>query len=96
MLTLTSEAATAIHDLIDEGELPEESALRISSRASENGAPAFALTLEATPHPQDQVVEADGARVFVDPAVAPALDDKALDVHVTNGGGVEFVLASQT
>lgn len=94
MLTMTTEAASAIHDLIDEGDLPEDAALRISSRAPDDGAPAFALTLEVGPRPEDQIIEADGARVFVDPDVAPALDDKALDAHVTNDG-VEFVLASR-
>lgn len=95
MLMLTVGAADAIQALIDDGNLPEESALRISSRASDNGAPAFALTLQAQPNPQDQIVESAGARVFVDPDVAPALDDKALDAHITSGGDVEFVLASQ-
>lgn len=95
MLTLTSDAATAIQTLIDEGDMPAETALRISTRAPDNGAPAFALTLEAKPRPEDQIVESDGARVFVDPLVAPALDNQALDVQVTTGGNVEFVLGSQ-
>lgn len=95
MLTLTPDAASAIHTLIDQGEFPEDAALRISTRASENGVPAYALTLEVRPRPEDQIVEAEGARVFVDPQVAPALDDKSLDAHVTSGGAVEFVLASQ-
>jgi Fe-S cluster assembly iron-binding protein IscA len=47
------------------------------------------------PRPDDQVVEQEGARVFVEPAAATVLDDKVLDVRVDDGGGVQFLLAGQ-
>ena len=49
----------------------------------------------ADPQPDDQVLEAEGARVFVDSDVAPSLDDKALDAQINAQGQVEFRIAEQ-
>jgi hypothetical protein len=41
------------------------------------------------------VVEESGARVFLEPNAAAALDDKILDAAVDDKGGVEFLLVPQ-
>jgi len=41
------------------------------------------------------VVESAGARVFVDPEAAAALDDKALDAQVNEQGDLAFRISEQ-
>jgi Fe-S cluster assembly iron-binding protein IscA len=94
MLTLTDSAVTAIRTLTSQPELPEDTGLRIMSQ--DDGAPAFQVTLAESPVAGDQVIEASGARVFLEPGAAVALDDKALDAQVDDQGTVAFTLADQT
>lgn len=96
MLTLTHDAATAIQALTTKPDLPEQTGLRIASAAGDNGALSFAVSVADGPQPDDEVVEAEGARVFVDSEVVPALTDKALDAEVDEQGQVRFQLAAQT
>jgi iron-sulfur cluster assembly protein len=93
MLTLTDSAATAIRTLITQPDLPEETGLRIIKEG--DGAPSFQLALTEGPAAGDQVVESAGARVFVDPDAAAALDDKALDAQVNEQGDLAFRISDQ-
>jgi len=93
MLTLTDSAATAIRTLITQPDLPEETGLRIMKEG--DGAPSFQLALTEGPAAGDQVVESAGARVFVDPEAAAALDDKALDAQVNEQGDLAFRISEQ-
>lgn len=93
MLTLTDNAVTAIRALTSQPELPEQTGLRIMARGEE--VPSFQLALAATPVEGDQVIEAEGARVFVEPSAADALSDKALDAEVDDQGGVAFSVSPQ-
>ena len=93
MLTLTDSAVTAIRNLTAQPELPDETGLRIMSQ--EQGGPAFQVTLAETPADGDQVIETEGARVFLEPGAAVALDDKSLDAQVDDEGTVAFTLAEQ-
>src|SRR6185312_12698249 len=80
MLTLTDSAVTAIRNLTSQPELPEDTGLRIMSQS--DGGPTFQVTLAETPVAGDQVIETEGARVFLEPGAAVALDDKSLDAQV--------------
>ena len=93
MLTLTDSAVTAIRNLTAQPELPDETGLRIMSQ--DEGGPAFQVTLAETPVDGDQVIESEGARVFLEPDAAVALDDKSLDAQVDDEGTVAFTLAEQ-
>jgi Fe-S cluster assembly iron-binding protein IscA len=93
MLTLTESAVTAIRTLTSQPELPEDTGLRIMSQ--DQGGPAFQVTLAESPVAGDQVIEASGARVFLEPDAAVALDDKSLDAQVDDEGTVAFTLADQ-
>ena len=93
MLTLTDSAVTAIRNLTSQPELPDETGLRIMSQ--EQGGPAFQVTLAESPVDGDQVIETEGARVFLEPVAAVALDDKSLDAQVDDEGTVAFTLAEQ-
>ena len=91
MLTLTQNAVEAIRSLA--APHGEEGGLRIVA----GGNQASALQLSLTPEPAagDEIVEAGGARVFMEPAAAHVLSDKALDAAVDDDGGVAFSLAHQ-
>ena len=93
MLTLTESAVTAIRSLTSQPELPGDTGLRIISQ--DEGGPAFQVTLAEHPLDGDQVIETAGARVFLEPGAAIALDDKSLDAQVDDQGTVAFTLAEQ-
>jgi Fe-S cluster assembly iron-binding protein IscA len=89
MISITDDAAELIRALMDSG----AGGLRISSGpATGNGhGPALVLDLAPEPRDEDEVLNADGAHVFVDAAVAPSLDGKVLDAHV-EGEQLEFAV----
>jgi Fe-S cluster assembly iron-binding protein IscA len=95
MLTVTDDAATAIRTLAAQNDLPAQTGVRISSTTGESGATALGLSVAEGPLPEDEVIEVQGARVFVDSAVAADLEDKALDAQITEQGQVQFMLANQ-
>lgn len=95
MLTVTDNAASAIRTLAGQTDTPEETGVRISPAADEGGAAGLALAVTEGPLPEDQVIEDQGARLFVDSDVADALADKALDAQITEQGQVQFMLAEQ-
>jgi Fe-S cluster assembly iron-binding protein IscA len=94
MLTLTDSAVTAIRTLTSQPELPVDTGLRIMAEDAE--APSFQVALAENPIAGDQVIEADGARVFLEANAAAALDDKSLDAQVDDEGTVAFTVAQQT
>ena len=89
MISITDDAAELIRALMNSG----AGGLRISSGpATGNGhGPALVLDLAPEPRDEDEVLNADGAQVFVDAAVAPSLDGKVLDAHV-EGEQLEFAV----
>ncbi len=95
MLTLTENAAAAIRTLTLQTDHPDGAGMRIAPTTGEAGMPELGLSLTAEPQPDDQVLEAEGARVFVDAGVAPTLDDKSLDAQINELGQVEFRLTNQ-
>ena len=62
-----------------------------------NSCAVSSLQVEAVPGPgeNDQVLEADGARLFVAPQAAGFLDDKVLDAQVDGQGNPRFSLSAQ-
>ena len=102
MLALTESAVSAIRNLTDQPAVPEGSGLRIATgtvppnASTDNEQPASrALTLAIQTEPQDgdQVLDAAGARLFLEPDAAAYLDDKALDASVDESGAVQFSVA---
>jgi iron-sulfur cluster assembly protein len=92
MLAVTDNAATVIRDLTDQEGMPEGTGLRI---AADESAGAFRLSLSPAPQEGDQVLDAEGARLFLDHEAAQMLDDKALDAAVDAQGGVQFAVGEQ-
>lgn len=94
MLAITEDAAEAITGIVSQVQAPEGSGLRIAPRATEGERAAVDLSLVEGPAEADQVVEEQGARVFVDNQLAPELDDKVLDAAVQEDR-VQFTLIEQ-
>ena len=101
MLMVTENAGQAIEAIVANAELPDGSGLRIDAPEELPATPdrsGVPLQLEVTSQPaaQDQVVSEGGAKVFIAPAAAPILDDKVLDVQVSEDKDrVQFVIAPQ-
>src|SRR6266568_8713932 len=96
MLVLTEAAAEVVRALTDTPQAPEGAGLRIASSATDPGTPGG---LEVSPAPgpdeNDQVVEAAGAHVYLEPQAAAFLRDKVLDAEVDNDGKAHFSLGMQ-
>jgi iron-sulfur cluster assembly protein len=76
---MTATAAEAIHGLLD-GQ-PDGAGLRVSVEKPGNGTePEFGLCVVDGPH-ADDVIEAHGARLFVEPAASGYFADKVLDAE---------------
>ncbi|XVQ12349.1 Fe-S cluster assembly protein HesB [Spirillospora sp. CA-255316] len=91
MLTLTSGAVQVIRTVTANPEMPPETGIRIESGI--DGSDALRLSVAPAPEAGDQVVEAEGARVYLEPTVAQLLDDKTLDAQVDPQGDVAFTIA---
>jgi iron-sulfur cluster assembly protein len=92
MLAVTTTAAEAIKGL---SSAPGAEGVRISSTEPEDGVePELQLELSTAPEPDDRVLEAAGAQIFLDPAAADMLDDKVLDADVAEGE-VRFAVVEQ-
>ena len=94
MLVLTEAAAEAVKTLTSTPQGPEGAGLRISS--AESGDPG-SLRVAAAPGPgeNDQVIEAAGAHVYLEPLAAAFLEDKVLDAQVGTDGMAHFSLGLQ-
>lgn len=92
MLTLTDNATIEIRNLLEAPAAPDGSGVRIAADPTSGG---LSLSLAAEPLDGDQVLDEEGARVFLEPQVATLLDDKSLDASVTDGGGVQFMLGDR-
>ena len=91
MLTMTADAATAIHDLTDHPELPDSAGLRI---AVDQVSRDLTLTVAPTPAQGDRVIvdETGEARMFLDDDAAKMLGDRTLDAAVGSDGATRFSL----
>jgi Fe-S cluster assembly iron-binding protein IscA len=89
MLTITSNAAEAIRAIVESTEVPDQGGIRISI-AQQNGAQAsLELAISPAPMEGDEVLEEEGAHVFLDELAAVALDDKSLDAEI-EGDQISF------
>jgi len=93
MLMLTRDATEAIKGL---AEAPGAEGLRISSLAPSGDSQGAGLqvALAPGPDPEDAVVEAEGALIFLAPDAAAALEDKVLDADL-EAGEVRFAVLQQ-
>ena len=91
MLTVTQNAVTEIRNLTDQPQAPEGGGVRIATDPTG----ALKLRLAAMPAEDDTVLDADGARLFLDSSTTTLLDDKTLDAVTDPSGQVQFAFAKQ-
>ncbi|SRR5258707_7340583 len=97
MLVMTVAAAEVVKSVTSTPQTPDETGLRIVSSASGPEDPgALQVTAATGPGENDQVIEAAGARVFLEPQAAAYLDDKVLDAQVDEQGKAYFTLVLQS
>jgi iron-sulfur cluster assembly protein len=87
VLALTPNAVDMIQQIISGPEAPAGAGLRIAAQSPEAG--QLTLAVAAAPGQEDQIIEDQGARVFLDPGAAAVLDDKTLDAQA-DANGVQF------
>jgi len=87
MLTMTDNAVLVIRDLAEQQDVAEGGGLRIAADTD-----AGSLSIELVPQPAqgDQVVDNQGARIFLDPDAAELLNDTSVDAVVDEEGIVQF------
>ena len=73
--------------------LKEMGALRITAAETDDGV-ELQIDDATDPRDGDEIVERDGARVFLDPAAAEALGDQVLGVH-SHGDHFHFTFDEQ-
>jgi iron-sulfur cluster assembly protein len=91
MLTLTDNASTIVKEISNQ--IPDAAGLRITSENADQ--PSFEVEPAAAAEPGDEIVEQDGATIYLDEAANLQLDDKVLDAAVDQNGGVQFALTLQ-
>lgn len=96
MLILTEAAAEAVKSVTSVTQASEGAGLRIAANVPQPQEPG-ALRVTAVPGPgqDDQVIEAAGARVFLEPQAAAYLADKVLDAQLDTQGKPQFSLGTQ-
>ncbi len=92
MLVLTQQAKEVIKEMV--AEVAPDGGLRITAAGS-NGDSALEFDLAPSPGPGDEVVEEDGAKIFLDPSAAEVLAGKTLDVE-EHGDHFHFSLEEQS
>jgi iron-sulfur cluster assembly protein len=95
MLVLTEAAAEVVKTVTSSPQAPDGAGVRIVSAPQPENPDALRLSAAAEPSENDQVVEAAGARIFVEPQAAAYLEDKVLDARLDEQGQAHFALGVQ-
>ena len=95
LLALTDNAVEAVKNIVSSSdEASETGGLRLVAERA--GAQAnLQLSVAPLPAEDDEVIEEQGARVFLEPEAASLLDDKVLDASVEQDQ-VAFTIAEQS
>lgn len=90
MLALTENMTDIVKRLAEE--VPEISGLRIAAEADDQS-----LSVSPADHAEqdDQIIEQDGATIYVDGSASELLADKVLDAGVDEEGNIQFALGQQ-
>jgi len=90
MLTLTANARDILRKVPHQPALGPGAGLRIALSQSKDD--VFVTALATTPRRDDEVVDCDGARVFLGPLAARRFDGSRLDARTDGLGRIEFVV----
>jgi Fe-S cluster assembly iron-binding protein IscA len=90
---LTENASTVVKSIAAQNPDVTGAGLRIAAIADDNT--ELNLSVVSAPEETDNIVEVDGALVFLEPVASGMLDDKVLDARVEDNGAVSFALGVQ-
>ncbi len=90
MFTMTQEARAVVRRVTAHPRLGDESGLRIASQDEQTD--ALGVGMAAGPRRGDEVVEHDGARVYLDEEAVPRVRGRLLDAVTEDSGRVQFVV----
>jgi iron-sulfur cluster assembly protein len=94
LLALTDNAVEAVKSIVSSSdEASEASGLRMVAERAGTQA-NFQLSVVPLPAEDDEVIDEQGARVFLEPEAASLLDDKVLDANLKQDQ-VAFTIADQ-
>jgi iron-sulfur cluster assembly protein len=91
MLMITNDAAEAIAQALTEESDSAGFRIAETSQSMNGSGPALQMELAPAPEAEDEVIEDEGIRLFVEPRAAETLDGKVLDAEVEDGE-VRFAL----
>jgi iron-sulfur cluster assembly protein len=95
LLALTDNAVQAVKEIVSSSdEASETGGLRLVAERAGTQA-NFQLRIVPLPAEDDEVIEEQGARIFLEPEAASLLDDKVLDASVQQDQ-VAFTIVEQT
>jgi iron-sulfur cluster assembly protein len=83
MIQVTEKAAKRIRELLLQDGLPQTAGLRLGVQGGGCSGLSYAMRMEQAPRGSDQIVELNGARVFIDPKSRQYLDEITLDYEET-------------
>lgn len=90
MVTLTSRAAEKVREFLAEQQKPAYG-LRMAVMGGGCSGFQYDIGIEEQPAPDDEVVESQGVKIFIDPMSVPYLKDTELDyVETLAGSGFKF------
>jgi iron-sulfur cluster assembly protein len=93
VLTITTDAATAIKGIVDTADV-DGGGLRIYAEPQNDSQTSLEIALAPEPGPSDQVIDAEGATIYLEQNAAGLLDDKQLDADV-EGDQIRFSVTEQ-
>jgi Fe-S cluster assembly iron-binding protein IscA len=98
MLELAPDAISAIEHILAAPAVPDEAGVRIAGSSPTGRIDTesdLQVTVTKTPDEDDEVIEADRARVFLGADAAGYLDDKLLHARVDRDDQVGFMISNQ-
>jgi Fe-S cluster assembly iron-binding protein IscA len=95
LLALTDSAVQAVTEIVSSSDEPSETGGLRMVAEQEGTQVNLQLSVVPVPAEDDEVIEEQGARVFLEPDAASLLDDKVLDAKLEQNK-VAFTIADQT
>ena len=89
-VVLTPAAAAEVRKFMEEQDVAEEAGLRVAAIPGGCGGLQYGLNIDEEPEEDDEIVETEGVRVFVDPLSSQHLSGVELD-YVTTAEGSGFI-----
>jgi Fe-S cluster assembly iron-binding protein IscA len=93
MLALTADACQAIEGILEQSETA--TGIRIAPSLEDGGGGQLQMTVAEAPAATDEVIESEGAHVFVEESASPFLEDKVLDASIADDRSIQFEILTQ-